>query len=127
MRMFLSLNSDVIMIQETMCSGKRAREIFSPWLRNWSFNTIDAIGLSGGLLIGWSPNFQALSSSVVRTSISVNLKHKNSDLAFTVVNIYGPYSDRASFWEDLVSAGIFRDPLLVAGGDLNFTLSLWEV
>jgi hypothetical protein len=44
-----------------------------------------------------------------------------------MVNIDGPYSDRASFWEDLVSIGVFRDPLLVAGGDLNFTLSLQEV
>jgi hypothetical protein len=50
--------ADIILIQETMCSGEKAREIFSPWLRNWSFNTIDASGLSGGLLTGWSPNFQ---------------------------------------------------------------------
>jgi ABC-type uncharacterized transport system YnjBCD ATPase subunit len=81
-RMFLSLKPDIIMIQETMCPSDKAREIFSPWLRNWSFSTIDASGLSTGLLTGWSPNFQALSSSVVLSSISVKLKHKNSDLAF---------------------------------------------
>jgi len=55
-RMFLSLNPDIIMIQETMCLDDKARENFSPWLRNWSFNTIDASGLSGGLLTEWSPN-----------------------------------------------------------------------
>jgi hypothetical protein len=108
------------MIQETMCSCDKAREIFSPWLRNWSFNTIDASSLSGGLLTRWSPNFQALSSSVVCSTILVNLKHKNSDLAFLVVNIYGPYSDRTSFWEELVSAGVFHDPLLVVGGGFKF-------
>jgi hypothetical protein len=70
------------------------------------------------------PQFPGPILLIVRTSISVNLKHKNNDLSFTVVNIYGPYSDRASFWEDLVSVDVFRDPLLVVGGDLNFTLSL---
>ena len=32
--MFLSLKSSIIMIQETMCLDDKAREIFSPWLRN---------------------------------------------------------------------------------------------
>ena len=64
----------------------------------------------------WIPNFQDFSSYVVHSSISVKLKHMNSDLAFSVVNIYGPYFDRTSFWEDLISAGIFYDPLLVLGG-----------
>jgi hypothetical protein len=97
-------------------SGDKARETFIPWLRNWSFSTIDASGLLGGLLTGWSPNFQDLSSSVIHSTISIKLQHKNNNLTFSVVNIYGPYSDRTSFWEDLVSAGIFHDPFLVAGG-----------
>jgi hypothetical protein len=68
-----------------------------------------------------------MSSSSICSTILVNFKHKNSDLAFLVVNIYGPYSDRKSFWEDLVSTSVFCDPLLVAEHDLNFTLSLREV
>jgi hypothetical protein len=55
------------------------------------------------------------------------LKHKHSDLAFFVVNIYGLYYDRDPFWEELSSLGVFFDAFLVVGGDLNFTLSLCEV
>jgi hypothetical protein len=115
------------MIQETMCSGVHARDLFCKWLKNWSFNTIDVDGLSGGLISGWSPDFQALSSSSVRNSISISLKHKKSDFVFFVVNIYGSYSDHISFWEELSNAGTFFIPNLVIGGDLNFTLSLREV
>jgi hypothetical protein len=44
--LFLSLKLDIILIQEIMCSSDKAREIFTPWLRNWSFITIKASGLS---------------------------------------------------------------------------------
>jgi hypothetical protein len=57
----------------------------------------------------------------------VNLKHKDVDYAFSVINIYDPYSDRIPFWENLKNEGLFNDPLTVIDGDLNFTLSLREV
>jgi exonuclease III len=126
-RLLLSLKPDILFLQETMCSGEDAIKIVSQWLKNWSFSAVDAEGLSGGLLSGWSSDFKALSSSSALSSISVKLKHKDYDFSFTAINIYGPYSDRVQFWENLKSAGVFSDPLTVIGGDLNFTLSLREV
>jgi hypothetical protein len=101
--------------------------MFSRWLKDWSFISLDAEGMLGGLITGWSLDFMALTSSTFKTSISVKLKHKNLDFSFSVINIYGPYSDRVSFWEELKLAGVFSDPLLIVGGDLNFTLSLREI
>jgi len=49
------------------------------------------------------------------------------DFAFSVINIYGLYSNIIPFWEDLRAAGIFSDPLSVIEGDLNLTLSLRKV
>jgi exonuclease III len=126
-RLLLNLKPNILLIQEIMCSGESARETFRQWLKNWSFCTIDVNGMSGGLLSGWSQDFQALTLFSVCSSILVKLKHKNNDLAFSVVNIYGLYSDRAPFWEELSSACVFANPLLVVGGDSNFTLSLREV
>jgi len=60
----------------------------------------------------------------MESRLSVKLKHKDYDFVFSMINIYGPYTDRVLFWEDLKSAGVFSDPLLMIGGDLNFTLSL---
>jgi hypothetical protein len=55
------------------------------------------------------------------------LRHKDNDFFFSVLNIYGPYTDRIPFWEDLKDAGAFNEPFTVVGGDLNFTLSSREV
>jgi len=75
----------------------------------------------------WSPSFRDLTSSVFRSSISINLRFKDYNYAFSVVGIYGLYADRVPFWEDLKNVGAFSGPFLVVGGDLNFSLSLQEV
>jgi hypothetical protein len=78
-------------------------------------------------LSGMESDFKAISSSSCRSSISVTLRHKDNLFAFTVVNIYGPYAERPPFSEELFGAGVFNNPMIVIGGDLNFTLSLREV
>jgi exonuclease III len=47
-RMISSLNPDIILIQETMCSSEKSRETFESWLKNWSFYAVDAEGMYGG-------------------------------------------------------------------------------
>jgi hypothetical protein len=39
------------MIQETMCSGEKAVEVFNSLLKDWNFCYVDIMGLSIGLLI----------------------------------------------------------------------------
>jgi hypothetical protein len=56
-RLIRSHNADKILIQEMMVYGSRACDAFEPWLRGWSFCTLDVEGLLGGLLIAWSPMF----------------------------------------------------------------------
>jgi hypothetical protein len=41
--------------------------------------------------------------------------------------VYGTYADSVPYWEELVIAMAFDDPLMLVGGDLNFTLSYREV
>jgi exonuclease III len=54
----------IILVQETMCSGEKAMESFSPWLKEWSFCTKDTIGFSRDLLTAWSPNFKKVSAYI---------------------------------------------------------------
>jgi ABC-type uncharacterized transport system YnjBCD ATPase subunit len=56
-RLLLSLNPDVILLQEMMCKGEVAIKVISPWLKDWAFSAVDIEGQSGGLLTGWSPGF----------------------------------------------------------------------
>jgi len=96
-RLLLILNPDVLLLHETMCKGEVAIKVISPWLKDWAFSAVDTDGHSGGLFTGWSPTFKALSSSSSISSISLNLKHKDVDYTFFVINIYGPYIDSIPF------------------------------
>ena len=48
---------------------------------------------------------------------------KAMTLVFSIVNCYGPYSNRTAFWDCAVAGGIFNYPNLILARDLNFTLS----
>ena len=54
-RLFDLVKPDLVMIQETMVPGVRAREVFSNFFPNWNFYVVDSKGLSGGLLSAWNP------------------------------------------------------------------------
>ena len=45
----------------------------------------------------------------------------------TVINCYGPYVQRTTYWNNLVSGGLLGMPNLLLARDLNFTLSSAEV
>ena len=48
-------------------------------------------------------------------------------LDLTFINMYGPYSDREFFWNNLSGMDCFKCPYLVFGGDLNFALGMSEI
>jgi hypothetical protein len=126
-RLIQSLNLDIIMLQETMCYGAKARNTLEAWLKNWDFCALDTDGMSGGLIMGWGSALKSPLLILLSFTISINLMIKDFGFYFSVLNVYGPYADRIPFWEDLASAGEFIDPLLVVGNDLNFTLSHREI
>ena len=43
------------------------------------------------------------------------------------LNLYGPYTDREAFWNNLSVMDCFNFPNLVVGGDLNFSLGQSEI
>jgi len=44
-----------------------------------------------------------------------------------LLNCCGPYTDREAFWGTLKNEGLFNEPNLILGGDLDFTASRREV
>lgn len=62
---------NVLLIQETMCSGTKAEEAFNPWLKHWVFFSIDANGLSGGLLTACSPKLRVSNLVILPSCIIV--------------------------------------------------------
>jgi hypothetical protein len=48
-------NLVIIMLQETLCDGKKAWDILVDMVHGWLFCSFDALGISGGIISGWNP------------------------------------------------------------------------
>jgi hypothetical protein len=118
---------NIILIKEIMCVGSKSIYFFASFVEDWSFSSLDVGGQSSGLVIGWGPHFVALTTLVIRSGIKVNLFDKELDKELIIINLYGLYLDKHSFWENLAFSGELRGPDLIIGGDLNLTISLEEV
>jgi hypothetical protein len=65
---------NVLFIQETMCPGDKSKEMVQSWLKEWSFFSLDSVGLSGGLLTAWSLLLKLCSLNYIPSSIVVKLQ-----------------------------------------------------
>ena len=121
--LLLSLAPDMIMIQETMCSHYHAFLAFSKLLSRWELCDLDAVGLSGRLLLGWNPLSVRCNAFETSVRILVKERFRGSPTIFSILNCYGPYQYRDTFWKKVVDDGLLILPNLILAGDLNFTLN----
>ena len=118
----------LIYLQETMCDGCILVKDMELLLKGWQFVSVDAKCRYGGLLLGWrTRNFLLLNAWAMTSSLCVVLHSIELQLDITFINLYGPYSDREFFWNNLLGIDCFKCPYLVFGGDLNFSLGLSEI
>jgi hypothetical protein len=82
------------MIQETMCSKEKSEEFFRTFVKDWSFNTIDLLGLSRGFLCPLSPRINPTLSSTLPLGIVIDLEDQMLSKPLRLINLYGPYVDR---------------------------------
>ena len=47
--------------------------------------------------------------------------------SFIVLNIYGPYLNKVTFWEDLFSNPLTHNESVIIGGDLNFSFGQADI
>ena len=97
-------------------------------LNGWDFVSIDAKGKSGGLLLGWRfRQFHLMNAWAVCSSLCVRLYSIELKLDFCFVNVYGPYVNRESFWNNLFSLECLSCNNLILGGDLNYSVGFSEI
>ena len=125
--LFSELRPDMILLQETMCCHAQALYLFSKLKPGWEFCASDASGLSGGLLAGWDPHLVRCKAFTSLDGIVLKAIFKGLADTFTIINWYGPYVQRTTYWNNLVSGGLLGLPNLLLARDLNFTLSSAEV
>lgn len=89
---------------------------------------MDAVGKSEGLAIGWvASQIRCENIWGFQSGMGIDVYSRETDRAFTMINIYNPYQDRLSFWERLFNKSWWNIPGLIVGGDLNFTIGEAEI
>ena len=100
-QLFNNLKPTVIMIQETILEGLKAKTIFKDTLKDWEVESLDAVGLSGGLITAWSLAFLKTDSKKMESTLETKLLDKDTGITFTLINIYSPFYERKAFWEKI--------------------------
>ena len=92
-----SLNPDLILLQETMCSDVPALLSFSKIFPSWEYCAISARGLSGGLLSAWNPLKVKCRAFHTFAGILLHASFRGLPNPIHILNVYGPYKDKVFF------------------------------
>ena len=100
LRRLVELNQpDVILLQETLGCSEVVIRVLETLLPGWIFVAVDARGRSGGLASGWKvQSCRCDCSWGINSGVGLVVWDSVLGKALTILNIYGPYLNRASFW-----------------------------
>ena len=82
-----------------MVSAHIACSFFLKIKLDWEVASVDAMGLSGGLLVAWDPSNSKLKAFVVQVGILMTGFFKDFTEELNLINVYGPYNCKELFWD----------------------------
>ena len=126
-RCFECVWSNILLIQETMLCGERAREIMSNLFPGWNMSSIDFVDLSGGLFSAWNPQVVKFNAYLSCSGIIFDDITQGISQNFQIFKCYGPYQNRRIFWDGIIQSAILEEPRLISARDLNFIVSTREI
>ena len=94
---------DVILLDETMGAGQNMIGLIGNILKGWDFLSIYAFENYGGIIIGWKKSIIILNSYFLSSGICTIFFFQDIEKKITMVNFYGPYEARKTYWENLFS------------------------
>eukprot|EP00253_Pinus_taeda_P028429 PITA_28429 len=120
-------NSDILFLQETLGRGSEVESMLKSLLPGWTFHAIDSSGHLGGLAIGFREGrIKCTNLWGLKQVMGMEIISPDFPSPIQIVNIYGPCQGRELFWTDLLAKSLMKSPLMVVGGDLNFSLGRAE-
>ena len=125
--LLVSLAPDLILLQETMTCSHPSILSFSKLRPGWEYCAVSSTGLSGGLLAAWNPSCFRVKAFKTTAGILLKAQVRGSPQVFTLLNCYGPYTNREQFWNLVDRGGLLNQPNLILAGDLNLTLNCSEI
>ena len=78
-------------------------------------------------MTGWNLHSVRCKAFETVAGILVNARFRGSPTTFSILNFYGPYSNRESFWGKVRAGDLLSLPSLILAGDINFTLNTGEI
>jgi hypothetical protein len=118
---------DIIFLQETLVDSKKARLFLNRFLSNWHICTVSSLGNSGGLVVAWDPTKFDLSPFLCCGGMLLSGTFLFNNKRIHFLNIYGPCTDRQTFWNKVEARGLLDLENLIIAGDLNLTTSVREI
>jgi len=110
-----------------MFDSYKSKDFFLKCFPLWDYVAIDATDLSEGLISGWNPLSVDLQDFHTFVGILMEGCLKGVSSTVKILNCFGPYQDRLSFWKLLEESDFIREEGLIIGGNLNFTTSMREI
>jgi hypothetical protein len=77
--------------------------------------------------VTWDPSKFDLSSYLSCGGIFLGGTSLQNKRSISLLNVYGPCTDRKSFWDNVVDRGMLAHKNLLVAEDFNFTVSAGEV
>ena len=96
----------ILSYSRRLCDHLTTLRLFAFMKPSWEFCAIDALGLLGGILSAWNPHLVRCKSYHSFVGILLSANFKGLELVFSIVNYYGPYVNRTTFW-DTTMAGAY--------------------
>ncbi|KAJ0754284.1 putative RNA-directed DNA polymerase [Helianthus annuus] len=119
-----------IALQESKKSSVKEADIMGFWgNKRFGFDSVDSVGLSGGLVCIWDPSVFRLSSSVKnRNYLLIRGTLKGCGSALNFINVYAPQSVVAKkmVWDEIYQLISDSDGFWVITGDFNAVRSREE-
>jgi exonuclease III len=113
-RVIATEHPDVLLLQETMGVVEEVKFNLELLLPGWKFITVDAMGRSGGLAIGWnSHNIQVINTWALDSGLGISVLAPDLKDVIHILNIYGPYQNKKPFWDSLLSKSFFKELLIL--------------
>jgi hypothetical protein len=110
----------VILLQEKMYLEASMTNSLESLFPSWQFIRIDATGCSEVLAIRWCKKIVKIQNSwTLESCLGVDLFLEGLGMDLRVLNVYGPYSEHATFWQSLFKNDLLKVKNMILGGDLN--------